>query len=533
MISALERLQQRHAGPLPDKMAAFGIAGGLGSGLEALLHDAPAARGAHSRALTRARLAMSRLAPMTGTAIVWFRRDLRLADNPALAAACERGRRVVALYIHAPDEEGDWQPGAASRWWLHHSLERLAASPARPRRRASRPARADARRRCSRWRVKPGPRRSYWNRLYEPRHRRKRRAIAAGLRRGRARLPRASMRRCCVEPWETRTGTGRSLPRVHAVLALLRAPVSSAAASAARAPATIAGSAVAAREPRARRTRAAAARPLGRRACTPHGRPARNGALAPARGILRARRWPATTRVATAPTCRTRRASRPTCTSARSGRGSASPRSATRRPIDPAARGARGHFLREIGWREFAHHLLHHFPHTPTEPLDERFDAVSVGRRTRHGSRRGSAAAPAIPSSTPGMRELWTTGWMHNRVRMIVASLLTKNLRQPWLEGRALVLGHAGGRRPRKQHARLAVDGRLRRRRRALFPCLQPMPAGRTPRSRTAATCVAGSRTAHAADLPDRPVVDLPAEPGRGPWPGTAHGSRREPRRPA
>ena len=68
-----------------------------------------------------------------GTAIVWFRRDLRLTDNPALAAACERARHVVALYVHAPEEDGEWAPGAASRWWLHHSL-------APPRRRHCAPA---------------------------------------------------------------------------------------------------------------------------------------------------------------------------------------------------------------------------------------------------------------------------------------------------------------------------------------------------------------------------------------------------------
>src|ERR1700754_1810677 len=61
-------------------------------------------------------------------AILWFRRDLRLADNPALSAALAAHEKVVPLYIHAPDEDGEWAPGAASRWWLHHSLEALGAS---------------------------------------------------------------------------------------------------------------------------------------------------------------------------------------------------------------------------------------------------------------------------------------------------------------------------------------------------------------------------------------------------------------------
>jgi deoxyribodipyrimidine photo-lyase len=58
--------------------------------------------------------------------IVWFRLDLRLADNPALIAAANRGA-VVPVYIWAPEEEGAWPPGAASRWWLHHSLKGLAS----------------------------------------------------------------------------------------------------------------------------------------------------------------------------------------------------------------------------------------------------------------------------------------------------------------------------------------------------------------------------------------------------------------------
>ena len=59
-------------------------------------------------------------------AIVWFRQDLRLADNPALQAACRRGGPVVPVFIWAPEEEGAWPPGSASRWWLHQSLEQLA-----------------------------------------------------------------------------------------------------------------------------------------------------------------------------------------------------------------------------------------------------------------------------------------------------------------------------------------------------------------------------------------------------------------------
>jgi len=60
--------------------------------------------------------------------ILWFRLDLRFADNPALQAAIERGGPVIPVFIHAPDEEAPWTPGGASLWWLHQSLAALAVN---------------------------------------------------------------------------------------------------------------------------------------------------------------------------------------------------------------------------------------------------------------------------------------------------------------------------------------------------------------------------------------------------------------------
>ncbi len=60
------------------------------------------------------------------TTVVWLRRDLRLADNPALAAAADRGA-VVPVYVWAPEEEDGWPPGGASKWWLQQSLASLSA----------------------------------------------------------------------------------------------------------------------------------------------------------------------------------------------------------------------------------------------------------------------------------------------------------------------------------------------------------------------------------------------------------------------
>jgi deoxyribodipyrimidine photo-lyase len=95
-------------------------------------------------------------------------------------------------------------------------------------------------------------------------------------------------------------------------------------------------------------------------------------------------------------------------------------------------------FLAEIGWREFAHHLLFHFPHTPEQPLREEFArfpwAEDPGGGRLRAWQRGLTGYPIVDA---GLRQLWHTGWMHNRVRMIVASFLVKHLRLPWTAGAA------------------------------------------------------------------------------------------------
>jgi deoxyribodipyrimidine photo-lyase len=91
-------------------------------------------------------------------------------------------------------------------------------------------------------------------------------------------------------------------------------------------------------------------------------------------------------------------------------------------------------FLAEIGWREFSYHLLYHYPHVPNENLRERFNAFPWVKNedTLRAWQTGRTGYPIVDA---GMRELWATGWMHNRVRMIVASFLTKDLLIHWVEG--------------------------------------------------------------------------------------------------
>ena len=139
--------------------------------------------------------------------LLWFRQDLRLADNPALAAAVERGGPVIPVFIWAPEEEGAWRPGAASRWWLDRSLAAL---------------QADLEKRGSRLLVRRGPtitalqnllRESgatavFWNRRYEP-------AIIARDRELKAQLRQRGITveslngNLVFEPWAIRNGSGQ------------------------------------------------------------------------------------------------------------------------------------------------------------------------------------------------------------------------------------------------------------------------------------------------------------------------------------
>jgi deoxyribodipyrimidine photo-lyase len=101
-----------------------------------------------------------------------------------------------------------------------------------------------------------------------------------------------------------------------------------------------------------------------------------------------------------------------------------------------APEGEAAGFLRELGWREFSAHLLFHWPTLADEPLRREFGDFPWAPEPQLFTAwcRGRTGYPLIDA---GMRELWTTGWMHNRVRMIVASFLVKDLLIPWQDGEA------------------------------------------------------------------------------------------------
>jgi deoxyribodipyrimidine photo-lyase len=90
--------------------------------------------------------------------------------------------------------------------------------------------------------------------------------------------------------------------------------------------------------------------------------------------------------------------------------------------------------LSELGWREFAYQVLWNYPQTSRESMNPRFhdDFWKEDTEALHAWQHGSTGIDLVDA---GMRELWETGWMHNRVRMVTASFLTKNLGLHWLHG--------------------------------------------------------------------------------------------------
>lgn len=360
--------------------------------------------------------------------ILWLRRDLRLDDNPALAAALSDGAPIVPVYIQAPEEEAPWEPGAASRWWLHWSLGALDES-LRARGNRLRILRGPSLEALRRLAAETGARAIHWNRLYDPATRARDTRIKQTLR---AEGLRCESHKAALlfEPWEILNGSGQPYRVFSAFWRAcgrslhLEPPCP--------APEVIPG------RPESGETLTLDALDLLPRIDWDQGlrtawTPGETAALERARAFIdeRLRDYggmrdrpdrPGSSRL-----------------SPHLHFGEIGPRRLLSLIVaafgDPT-RGAAEPYVRELGWREFAHHLLHHFPETPTEPLDGRFGAFPWAEEDVEGALRvWQRGRTGIPLVDAGMRELWHTGWMHNRVRMVVASLLTKNLLIPWQAG--------------------------------------------------------------------------------------------------
>lgn len=364
-----------------------------------------------------------------GPAIVWLRQDLRLADNPALTRAVRDGRAVIPLYIldTAPEIR---PPGGASKWWLNRSLAALAADlEARGSRLVLR--RGPAAEVLRRLVAETGAAAVYWNRLYDNAAIRRDQALKAELTADgiEARSFNAAL---LNEPWEVANGSGQPYRVFTPYWRAARTRIGEAEIAPAPPRPTAPG-----QWPASEALADWGLHPTapdwstGFSAWTP----GEAGAMAALDRFLdQALDGYADGRDRPAVDATSR-------LSPHLHFGEIGPRQVWRAVQAAAASGRAGErqadkFLAELGWREFNHHILFHNPHLPTDNFRPEFDRVAW-REDEAGFRAWSRGLTGYPIVDAGMRELWTTGTMHNRVRMIVASFLVKDLLVDWRRGEA------------------------------------------------------------------------------------------------
>ena len=368
---------------------------------------------------------------MTSASIVWFRDDLRVADNPALRAAMDRGGPVIGLYVLDEVSDGIRPLGGAARWWLHGSLaslgERLRELGGQLVLRRG-PAESEVRRAVTD--ASAGA--VFWNRRYGGVEREIDSALKAGLRDDDIEVESfgASL---LFEPWTVRTGAGqpysvftpfwRACRNLPAPRAPLPAPRELTSFSGDLDSDDLEEWALLPTDPDWA---------AGLRETWEPGEPAARARLREFLGddlddYDRARDEPA--------------AGVTSGLSPRLRWGEISPHEVWHATVaqvqgDGGPRAAAAQrFLSEIGWREFAAHVLFHNPDLATVNLRREFDEFPWPRLKPTALKAWQQGETGIPLVDAGMKELWRTGIMHNRVRMVTASFLIKNLLIDWRRG--------------------------------------------------------------------------------------------------
>ncbi len=367
-----------------------------------------------------------------GTVLVWFRDDLRVADNPALRAALDRRGPVIAVYVLDEESPGIRPLGGAGRWWLHHSLASLASSLA-DLGVALVLRRGPAAHEVAAVAEAAGVGAVMWNRRYGAPERAVDDALQARLS-ARGLLVETFAAALLFEPGTILTRDGQPYSvftpfwRACASRPTPRRPLSRP-------------------EPAPRRTgldgtsslglddlRLLPDRPDWATGLAAAWEPGEASAHQAVRSFVR-------DRLAAYPTDREIPSTAGTSRlSPRLRWGELSPHQVWHAVADaqrhrPDVGQGVADVLTELGWREFAWHTLRSFPDLATRNWRSDFDGFPWPPLRPDLLRAWQQGRAGVALVDAGMRELWRTGWMHNRVRMVTASFLTKNLLIDWRRG--------------------------------------------------------------------------------------------------
>ena len=362
--------------------------------------------------------------------ILWFRRDLRLADNPALCFACEQNQPIIPVYVWSPEEDGVWQIGEASRWWLHQSLEQLNKSLfilAQGSQQSLTPLiirLGDSLVALSKLIAETGASTVCWNRLYEPVIYERDRLVERKLRSNGV-LVKTFKAGLLYEPWAIKTKSNtlfkvftpfwkKSLQFVPSLPPRPR-------------PSQIQLS--------HQKVQSLTVKSLELLSdinwysnIQKYWQPGEVAAKQKLDIFLDStllaydenRDFPGQTGTS--------------LLSAYLHFGEISPKQIWHAIMQKERKGGTGDlstgksaYLRQISWREFAHHVLFNFPYTETRPLDFEF-LEFPWQHDKNMLRSWQEGRTGYPIVDAGMRQLWQMGWIHNRVRMVVASFFVKHL---------------------------------------------------------------------------------------------------------
>ncbi|HEX4768947.1 MAG TPA: deoxyribodipyrimidine photo-lyase [Lichenihabitans sp.] len=366
-----------------------------------------------------------------GSVIVWFRDDLRLADNPALVAAAQSGRAILPVYVHDEESHGIRRLGGAARWWLHHSLTALSGA---------------LKRHGADLHIFNGPAVEIvpklahtsgaaavcWNRRYQQAEGALDDTVAVELEADGVEVETFNGK-LIHEPDEIRPKSG--FYKVYSAYWK----------------AADASGALPEPEPAPKRLRGAEmpsgkvqATTLGKLGLLPT-RPDWSGGLAQAftpgetEALRKLGRFVETDLAAYGERRDNPGVDGSSRLSPHLRFGEISPRQIVA-AVKEASRTAAGKvkaqkFLQEIAWRDFSYNLLFHAPDLATSPFAERFEHFPWADVPKASIRAWQQGRTGYPIVDAGMRQLWRTGWMHNRVRMITASFLVKDLLCDWRVG--------------------------------------------------------------------------------------------------